>query len=363
MRDLFKKPPVIFAVLSLVFAIAYAISRFAYDGHPPVWAEIFFGFGGVMFCVLMIACVFLYGLLLCFYKISKWARIDSWGHFIPMLVFVVCISASVLFAFAILVKWKYPSLQSRGEFGDSFGALNTFFSTAAFLALLVSIAMQRRQMMDEREKDKVEQDQKRRASWPAVVLSSQKGYVSLYGATNTGMPILRLQFMVILRNVSNRPILNVFPKILFEKFYSDNEFIEAKTDGATCIEPGGEFRFDFEINYAITDMSDTDKVIMAIQRHRHLISVTSFATAQRLYYSASQMSVINLMPFGDVRNDILAFLDWVRDSRNKEYSTNKQYKKQFFPYEYSFSVLPLTCDLKEITYEEYKKAVADGVAR
>ena len=110
-------------------------------------------------------------------------------------------------------------------------------------------------------------------------------------------------------------------------------------------------------------ISDIDKVIMAIQRDRHLICVTTFATAQRLYYSASQMSVINLMPLGDVRKEVQAFLDWVRDRRNKEDSSNMQYPRQIFPYEYSFSVLPLTCDLKEVTYEEYKKAVSDGVAR
>jgi len=351
-------------IIGAVFMVVHGIGYHCCGGHPPNYVEKFLGLPGIV----LLGCAFLteviYGLCVCFRKIAKWARIDLWGHFVPMLLFVSTVSVGVLFMFAILVRWKYPVLQNRGAFGDSFGALNTLFSTAAFMTLLVSIAMQRRQMIDERERNRIEQEQKRRSNWPAIIVSNSAGRVYFSGVTKTGNPTICVRFYITIKNVSNCPVLNVFPTILFEKFSVDGDFSEVKTDGAICLEAGCEKLFAFTIVGRILDLR---KMVldMTSGRGRRLVVKTVFATAQQLYYSAIQNFNYTVTSAKYFLERAEVFHQWIiqqcDDGQSGTYKERK-YDQNNFPHELKFVSLPLTCELKEILPEGFREHVGDGLA-
>lgn len=350
-------------IIGAVFLVVHGVCYHCFGEHSTYYIEKFIGLPGIV----LLGCTFLievvYGLCVCFHKIAKWARIDLWGHFVPMLLFVSTVSVGVLFTFAILVRWKYPVLQNRGAFGDSFGALNTLFSTAAFMTLLVSIAMQRRQMIDDRERNRIEQEQKRRSNWPAIVVSKSAGSVHFSGVTKTGCPTIRVRFQLVVKNVSNCPIMNVFPSLLFEKFSVDGDFSEVKTDGAICLEAGSDKLFEFTI---VGRISDLRKMVLDLTsgRGRRLVVRTVFATAQQLYYCAIQdfnYTVISAKYFSEQAD---VFQKWMHQSDGGQCGEYKgrKYELDYFPHELKFVSLPLTCKLKEILPDEFRELVGDGLA-
>ena len=66
---------------------------------------------------------------------------------------IAIISVAVLwFAYGIIVHQLEPDWQTRGQFGDTFGALNTLFTGWAFVGVLFTLFQQSREIEEGREK-------------------------------------------------------------------------------------------------------------------------------------------------------------------------------------------------------------------
>lgn len=76
-----------------------------------------------------------------------------WFVFIAFL----CISAAIGYGFAMY--FAFDEENSRGLFGDSFGALNALFSALAFSAVVVTLWMQRNELKQQREELELQRDE------------------------------------------------------------------------------------------------------------------------------------------------------------------------------------------------------------
>jgi hypothetical protein len=56
------------------------------------------------------------------------------------------IAIAVWIATPFLVKWQYPLIGERGQFGDLFGSINALFSGLAFVGVIVAILLQKQEL-------------------------------------------------------------------------------------------------------------------------------------------------------------------------------------------------------------------------
>src|SRR5687768_11808438 len=61
-------------------------------------------------------------------------------------VFYIVLVSIAWLLYAILIPRVYSEMTERGQFGDSFGALNTLFSGFAFAGIIFTIILQKREL-------------------------------------------------------------------------------------------------------------------------------------------------------------------------------------------------------------------------
>ena len=57
----------------------------------------------------------------------------------------------VVIAYFLISAWLFPSIEIRGQFGDSFGAVNALFSGLAFAGLISALFLQRNELQLQRD--------------------------------------------------------------------------------------------------------------------------------------------------------------------------------------------------------------------
>jgi hypothetical protein len=62
---------------------------------------------------------------------------------------------AILVGYFFVITYLLPSLESRGQFGDMFGATNALFSGFAFLGIIYTIYLQRNELSLQREELKL----------------------------------------------------------------------------------------------------------------------------------------------------------------------------------------------------------------
>ena len=355
------RPVLIVACMAAVLLVVDLVFEMAYSGHVPFALKKCTA--GLALVELGLCVVFeaTYGLYLCFARISKWAKADLWGHYVPMLAGVLLVASMVVVGFAVWAKWKYPSLQSRGVFGDSFGALNAMFSTCAFLVLLVSLAMQRRQMLDERLRVEKDQEDKRRERWPAVVIPEMHGCMAALGMTGDNKLIVRLKLAFRAKNISSRPVLNVSALILQEQYSEDDLYSEVRTELTPCIEKDGAFLFEVNVTGKINNLDHMIDVFSGGVGRRVEIKV-GMATAQRFYYSVAESFRLYAKDVQETHRKLLAVKSWMstEEGRRLTLSSSERARLKFTPYPldtdempFMFEVLASSYLLTEISQAEF----------
>ena len=351
----------IMVCVAAVLLVVYFALEMAYSGHVPFALEkctVGFGLVGLVLCALFEA---VYGLYLCFVRIGKWAKADLWGHYVPMLAGVLLVAGMIVAGFAVWAKWKYPSLQSRGVFGDSFGALNAMFSTCAFLVLLVSLAMQRRQMLDERLRVEKDQEDKRRERWPAVVIPEMKGRMFVLGMTGDNKLVVMWDLSFQAKNISRVHVLNVSARILLEQFSDDGLYADVKTELTPCIEKDDAFLFSVVCTEKIKNVDHMISVFSTGIGRRLEVKI-GMSTAQRFYYSVRESFVLSAKEAQEAHRRLLAVKSWMlgEESRRLSLSSSARAQVKFTAYpkwndviQFRFEVLPSSYLLTEIGQSEF----------
>ena len=62
------------------------------------------------------------------------------------------------------LSWLFGSLETRGQFGDSFGGLNALFSGLAFAGVIYAVLLQRRELQLQREELRLTREELRRGA-------------------------------------------------------------------------------------------------------------------------------------------------------------------------------------------------------
>lgn len=351
----------IMACVAAVLLFVYWVLDVAYSGHVPFWMTKCTAGPALIGLAVCLLSEVGYGLYLCFVQISKWARIDLWGHYLSMLVGIVFISGVFVVLFAFWVKWKYPSLPSRGEFGDSFGALNALFSTCAFIALLVSLVMQRRQMLDERTRIEKDQEDKRRERWPAVVIPEMKGNVFALGMTGDNKLTVLWKMIFRVKNISRVHVLNVSARVLKEQFSADGLYSEMKTEWIPYIEKDGSHQFSV---VGVEKIRDVDHMIAVFSDDvgRRIEIKVGMATAQGFYYSVTESFRLHAKDLQVMHRKLLAVKTWmsIEEGRRLTLPATEGAKIKFTAYPQKadkmpvqFEVLPSSYALAEIGRSEF----------
>lgn len=93
---------------------------------------------------------------------SENTRSTHWLIFLGIAAVVVLVWAS----YPYWVSLKFPSNDwaVRGQFGDSFGALNTLFSGMAFAALVVAVILQTKELSLQRQELQETREELRRSA-------------------------------------------------------------------------------------------------------------------------------------------------------------------------------------------------------
>lgn len=351
----------IMVCVAAVLLFVYLVLDVAYSGHVPFWMTKCTAGPALIGLTVCLLSEVGYGLYLCFVQISKWARLDLWGHYVSMLVGIVFISGIFVVLFAFWVKWKYPSLPSRGEFGDSFGALNAIFSTCAFVVLLVSLAMQRRQMLDERARIEKDQEDKRRERWPAVVIPEMKCNVFALGMTGDNKLIVVWKMVFRVKNISRVHVLNVSARVLKEQFSEDGLYSEMKTEWTPCVEKDGSHQFSV---VGVEMIKDLDHMIAVFSDDvgRRIEIKVGMATAQGFYYSVAESFRLHAKDIQEMHLKLLAVKSWMskEESRRLTLSATERARIKFTLYPQNadkmpvrFEVLPSSYALAEIGRPEF----------
>ena len=139
-------------------------------------------------------------------SIARWACVDSWQDYIKVIIFVSVIGVAVIMIYAFLVRWRYPNLNQRGVFGDSFGALNAFIALCGFGGLWISITLQRHQMNEEHRREM-------RNKWPVCTFDLNHGELSLTGLENGKRILTSIRFDMLTKNLSDMIVVNVINAI------------------------------------------------------------------------------------------------------------------------------------------------------
>lgn len=341
----------IMVCVATVLLAVYLVLEMAYSGHVPFWMTKCTAGPALIGLTVCLLSEVGYGLYLCFVQISKWARLDLWGHYVSMLVGIVFISGIFVVLFAFWAKWKYPSLPSRGEFGDSFGALNAIFSTCAFVVLLVSLAMQRRQMLDERARIEKDQEDKRRERWPAVVIPEMHGCMAALGMTGDNKLIVRLKLAFRAKNISSRPVLNVSALILQEQYSEDDLYSEVRTELTPCIEKDGAFLFEVNVTGKINNLDHMIDVFSGGVGRRVEIKV-GMATAQRFYYSVAESFRLYAKDVQETHRKLLAVKSWMstEEGRRLTLSSSERARLKFTPYPLDTDEMPFMFEVLASSY-------------
>ena len=79
-----------------------------------------------------------------------------------LLVIVVFIAIFPIYFF--IIRYFYPDMISRSQFGDLFGGLNTFFSGLAFGGVVYAIILQRKDLELQREELKLTREELKRTA-------------------------------------------------------------------------------------------------------------------------------------------------------------------------------------------------------
>jgi len=113
----------------------------------------------------------------------------------PFIIFLLLIFILWLSSFIIL-PYIIPIEESRGLFGDSFGALNTLFSGMAFAGIIATIILQRNELQLQREelkltrkeltKSAAAQDASQKALNLQVKLMTKQAVLSAYQTSYSG---------------------------------------------------------------------------------------------------------------------------------------------------------------------------------
>ncbi len=112
-----------------------------------------------------------------------------------LLVLVGILVASGLFAIYFkTITYFYPMLPERGQFGDMFGGLNAFFSSLAFLGIIYTIWLQKKELGLQREELRMTRDELQRTAEAQEksekALSKQAGSLKITAKLNGKSAIL-----------------------------------------------------------------------------------------------------------------------------------------------------------------------------
>lgn len=174
----------------------------AFDTHVPLGLD--FRLGLTSLSLFVFACVveiarWLYSV---FKEFGRWARMDSWAHYAPIVAGASLLAIAALGGYYYLVRWHYHDMAHRGQFGDSFGALNALISTCGFFALWMSIALQRRQLMEEDKRES-------RRMWPVCVFEIEDAQITIHGLERGTWLLFYLTVGFRTRNLTDNICLNV----------------------------------------------------------------------------------------------------------------------------------------------------------
>jgi len=70
---------------------------------------------------------------------------------IPLVTIIVIVIVTLWFFSPLILNYFINSPETRGQFGDSYGALNTLFSGLAFAGVVIAILLQRNELKLQRE--------------------------------------------------------------------------------------------------------------------------------------------------------------------------------------------------------------------
>ena len=121
---------------------------------------------------------------MCGYMFKNMDKYSMWSIILILFVFLLFF-ASLGFVCTHWIDW-----QTRGTFGDSFGALNALFSGLAFAGLIVTLIMQKDELSMQREElDEAKQELRQQS----IEFKKQNKTLNLQRFENTFFNMLNLQ--------------------------------------------------------------------------------------------------------------------------------------------------------------------------
>ena len=303
------------------------------------------------------------------------------GSFFILIIAALCFVVIYMF----LIKLKYPDLNQRGVFGDSFGALNSIVSTVALIGLWLTVWLQFREAQEDRKRG-LEHDEKerrwreeelrnqRRSFWLVLILSHVSGEIGSLSFTKNGSLALSGQIRLGYKNISDVPLFNVAMLTHYQSAGDSKSISSAGGPIVPYIEDDSakEKRFDLDFverhNYAI-------KLSNAFIRGRErAIDVQIiFSTAQGFCYCLDESLYICLAHQSDmVRlknwDEAIEFAFNARSNQTKdigqmrmqilENALKKHGAAVTDKIELAFETQPLKHEIREITKEVYNSMIA-----
>lgn len=236
---------------------------------------------------------------------SGWRRLPVNYSSLPMQMLkaaaiLMVVAAHFVVVYTVSIRCIYEGLCARGQFGDSFGALNSIVSTGALIGVWITLWLQYRQQAEDRmaaiarqREEQKQADDRRRERWPVLVTKQLSGEVSLSGINETGNSLFEFFVKFEVCNCSRCVVLNVSNSVTVHQGNPDDSVFVQDAPIQTYIE--NKTSNPYSIRFVMTFPCEGNKLEEFLNNQKAIVHIQNvFGTALQFYYSIEEEYILSI---------------------------------------------------------------------